>query len=272
MVLQSSGPIKFSDIQSEFGGSNPISFSEYYKDGSSGYVVADGISDELVNTHTPGSSVTSTNSDYSAIDSGPIYGVENNSYSYVAFKNKAGKPILELRRTEDTATFKYSKLLPTITEEDYNKPEFPILNYIKLTSNVGPAYKLEYIKIILDNEINSDNGWKIGKYYVIENTKKMSNEFEALIDIVPIVNGNDIKTESELKTYINNLNANGVKYIGYIEYDPYSSKSKEMHNNSRLLKPVEQTARKTDKYIISENYMGSDDFPFFMLIKRIAGL
>ena len=93
MVLQSSGPIKFSDIQSEFGGSNPISFSEYYKDGSSGYVVADGISDELVNTHTPGSSVTSTNSDYSAIDSGPIYGVENNSYSYVAFKNKAGNSV-----------------------------------------------------------------------------------------------------------------------------------------------------------------------------------
>ena len=191
---------------------------------------------------------------------------------YYSIKNRAGKLVLELQHTEDTSTFKYSKLLPTITEEDYNKPEFPILNYIKLTSNVDPAYKLKYIKKILDNEIKSNKGWKIGKYYVIENKKKMSNKFEALIDIVPIVNGNDIKTETELGTYINNLNANGVKYIGYIEYDPYSSQSKAMHNNSRLLKSDEQTARKTDKYIISENYIGSNDFPFFMLIKRIAGL
>jgi len=104
MVLQSSGAIKFSEIQSEFGGSNPIQFSEYYKDGSSGYVVTDGISDEIVNANTPGSSVTSTNSDYSAIDSGPIYGVGNNSYSYVAFKNKAGNSVSNYTLTfsEDT--------------------------------------------------------------------------------------------------------------------------------------------------------------------------
>jgi hypothetical protein len=30
MVLQSSGPISFSNIQTEFGGANPISLSEYY--------------------------------------------------------------------------------------------------------------------------------------------------------------------------------------------------------------------------------------------------
>ena len=30
MALQSSGPISLSDIQTEFGGSNPISLSEYY--------------------------------------------------------------------------------------------------------------------------------------------------------------------------------------------------------------------------------------------------
>lgn len=33
MVLQSSGAIKFSDIQTEFGGTNPIGMSEYYKGG-----------------------------------------------------------------------------------------------------------------------------------------------------------------------------------------------------------------------------------------------
>lgn len=104
MVLQSSGPIKFSEIQSEFGGTNPISFSEYYKDGSSGYVVTEGISDEVVNVVTPNSSVTSTNSDNSAIDSGAIYGLENNSYSYMAFKNKAGNSVSNYTLTfsEDT--------------------------------------------------------------------------------------------------------------------------------------------------------------------------
>ena len=37
MAITSSGEIKFSDIQTEFGGSNPIAFSEYYYN-ASGYV------------------------------------------------------------------------------------------------------------------------------------------------------------------------------------------------------------------------------------------
>ena len=34
MALQSSGAISFSDIQTEFGGSNPIAINEYYKNGA----------------------------------------------------------------------------------------------------------------------------------------------------------------------------------------------------------------------------------------------
>lgn len=34
MALQTTGSISFSQMQTEFGGSNPISFSEYYKGGS----------------------------------------------------------------------------------------------------------------------------------------------------------------------------------------------------------------------------------------------
>ena len=34
MALQSSGAISLSDIQTEFGGSNPISLSEYYRGGA----------------------------------------------------------------------------------------------------------------------------------------------------------------------------------------------------------------------------------------------
>ena len=33
MALQATGPISFSQVQTEFGGVNPIYFSEYYKDG-----------------------------------------------------------------------------------------------------------------------------------------------------------------------------------------------------------------------------------------------
>ena len=39
MVLNSSGSISFSDIQSELGGKKPISLSEYYQNASSGYAV-----------------------------------------------------------------------------------------------------------------------------------------------------------------------------------------------------------------------------------------
>lgn len=34
MALQSSGAITFSNLQTEYGGANPISLSEYYKDGT----------------------------------------------------------------------------------------------------------------------------------------------------------------------------------------------------------------------------------------------
>jgi len=42
MPLQSSGAISFVNIQSEFGGVNPIGINEYYLNGSSGYVSGSG--------------------------------------------------------------------------------------------------------------------------------------------------------------------------------------------------------------------------------------
>ena len=38
MTLPGSGTISMSELQTEFGGSSPISFSEYYKSGGNGYV------------------------------------------------------------------------------------------------------------------------------------------------------------------------------------------------------------------------------------------
>lgn len=37
MVLQSIGEISFSDLQTEFGGVNPIEIIEYYQNSSTGY-------------------------------------------------------------------------------------------------------------------------------------------------------------------------------------------------------------------------------------------
>jgi hypothetical protein len=42
MPLQSSGSITFANIQTEFGGTNPIGINEYYLNGTSGYVAGSG--------------------------------------------------------------------------------------------------------------------------------------------------------------------------------------------------------------------------------------
>ena len=58
MALQSSGLITLQDIQDEFGGSNPISLSEYYRNGS--YVTSN-------NTSVPTSGTISMNAFYNAV-------------------------------------------------------------------------------------------------------------------------------------------------------------------------------------------------------------
>ena len=57
MAIQSSGVISLSDIQTEFGGSNPISISEYYRDGA--YVTSN-------NTSVPTSGAISLSNFYGA--------------------------------------------------------------------------------------------------------------------------------------------------------------------------------------------------------------
>jgi hypothetical protein len=61
MALPSSGSISFSAIQTEFGGTNPISISEYYRAGS---FVADGIP---ANDNIPTSGQISINQFYGAL-------------------------------------------------------------------------------------------------------------------------------------------------------------------------------------------------------------
>ena len=58
MALQSSGAISLSDIQTEFGGSNPISLSEYYRGGA--YVTSN-------NGNVPTSGVITLSNFYGAV-------------------------------------------------------------------------------------------------------------------------------------------------------------------------------------------------------------
>ena len=53
--LQSSGAISLSDVQTEFGGSNPVSMSEYYRDASYANHDGSGVSDLVVNDDIPNS-------------------------------------------------------------------------------------------------------------------------------------------------------------------------------------------------------------------------
>ena len=55
-ALQSSGAISLGDVQTEFGGSNPVSMNEYYRDAS--YTNHDGVGVSVLNSSVPtGSSV-----------------------------------------------------------------------------------------------------------------------------------------------------------------------------------------------------------------------
>jgi len=83
MTLPSSGPLSLSDIQTEFGGSNPISLSEYYAGGAyvpagttgtNGPVPSSGtisISNFYGTSNIPALSVTAD--DVSGFDSGPNF-------------------------------------------------------------------------------------------------------------------------------------------------------------------------------------------------------
>lgn len=76
MALQTSGPISLLDLQNEFGGSNPISISEYYRGG--GLVPAT----TTTTTYEPG---PGTSNYYYSLTS-PLYGwVEDEYFPYTVY-------------------------------------------------------------------------------------------------------------------------------------------------------------------------------------------
>lgn len=84
MPLPSSGPISFSDIQSQFGGTNPISLSEYYRGG--GFVTNTG-----VNNSIPTSGAISVGNFYNTYGRVPIsITISANTTNYDAYASRTG--------------------------------------------------------------------------------------------------------------------------------------------------------------------------------------
>ena len=84
MPLPSSGPLSFSDLQSQFGGSNPISFSEYYR--GAGFVTNTG-----VNNSIPTSGVIALNNFYDTYGRVPIsVSIASSTSNYNAYANRGG--------------------------------------------------------------------------------------------------------------------------------------------------------------------------------------
>ena len=89
MVLSSTGPLSFADIQNEFGGTNPISLGEYYSNATSGYT--SGVNG-IPNT---GSGLSLSTFRGKSSRPPQIYGttsksIPNTNYSYAEFTNSSG--------------------------------------------------------------------------------------------------------------------------------------------------------------------------------------
>jgi len=82
MTLPASGPLSLADIQTEFGGSNPISMNEYYRGGA--FVTAN-------NTGVPTSGVISVNNFYGTTRRIAIpLTISSNAYNYDVYANRGG--------------------------------------------------------------------------------------------------------------------------------------------------------------------------------------
>jgi len=110
MTMQSSGAISFSEIQSEFGGSNPISIDEYIKGGA---YVGDGTS--YTNYSVPFTGTYSPNIPTSAsnISIDDFYGSGN-----VTEWDEASSPVKTAFSSSANTTFNIGDYIPDLTTGD----------------------------------------------------------------------------------------------------------------------------------------------------------
>jgi len=96
MALQSSGPISLSDIQTEYGGSNPISLSEYYSKGNAPASGAIQLAADFYGT---------SNAQYVAATGGTVY--TSGDYKYHKFTSSSTFTVTNAGNAAGSNTVEY---------------------------------------------------------------------------------------------------------------------------------------------------------------------
>ena len=114
MALQSSGAISLSELQTEFGGSNPISLSEYYAGGG---LVTSGLSYSNYTTGISGASVPNVPSSGTISLADDFYR-SGNALTYTCYYSGGTSPVKTSWASSTSTTFNVSTYLGALTSGD----------------------------------------------------------------------------------------------------------------------------------------------------------
>lgn len=114
MTLPSSGAISFSNLQTEFGGSHPISLSEYYKGGG---LVANGISFSNYSTGISGAGVPNVPAS-GAISIASDFYRSGNALTYTTLYSGGTSPVKTAWGNPVSTTFDPATYIGTLTSGD----------------------------------------------------------------------------------------------------------------------------------------------------------
>ena len=114
MAVPKTGPVKFSNLQTEFGGSNPISLSEYYKGGS---LVPSNLSYSNYGTGISGGHVPNVPTSGSISLGGDFY-ASGEALTYTTYYSGGTSPIKTAWSNPVSASFSVSTYLGTLAAGD----------------------------------------------------------------------------------------------------------------------------------------------------------
>ena len=114
MAVPKTGPVKFSNLQTEFGGSNPISLSEYYKGGS---LVPSNLSYSNYGTGISGGHVPNVPTSGSISLGGDFY-ASGESLTYTTLYSGGTSPVKTAWSNPVSASFSVSTYLGTLAAGD----------------------------------------------------------------------------------------------------------------------------------------------------------
>ena len=114
MAVPKTGPVKFSNLQTEFGGSNPISLSEYYKGGS---LVPSNLSYSNYGTGISGGHVPNVPTSGSISLGGDFY-ASGEALTYTTYYSGGTSPVKTAWSNPVSASFSVSTYLGTLAAGD----------------------------------------------------------------------------------------------------------------------------------------------------------